>query len=75
MNAWVIGFLVALFTITLFVYVLVAYVALKSAVYGPCIEACKEGKTGCLDINGVRCCIGVKEPHAINVDTNCQPIT
>lgn len=74
MNPWFLALLIVLFTTILLLYVAFTYIALKSAVHSRCIQLCREGATGCVDINGLRCCIGTREPGAVNVDANCQPI-
>lgn len=74
MSAWFPALLIVLFTTVLLLYVAFTYVALKSAVYARCVQLCMEGTTGCVDINGLRCCIGVREHGAVNVDANCRPV-
>ncbi len=73
MRPYIVALMVVLFTLILMFYTVFTYIALKAAVYEACIGMCRQGKTGCFDINGIRCCIEARETGAVLIDENCQP--
>jgi len=75
MNPWILALMIVLFTVVLLFYVVLSYIMMKGAATAYCAHLCRQGKRGCMDINGITCCIGVKKAGAINIDANCQPTT
>ncbi len=71
---WLIGLFLFLLVLVFGVYAFVASLAEAGAAMNTCIAACKEGLTGCKEIKGVMCCVGIKG-NGINLDENCKVIS